>query len=312
MLFVGDDWAEDHHDLAILDPEGRLLKQVRIPEGVDGITAFTETVAGCMPDDDGDPSEVLVCIEIDHGPWVQALQAAGYRVFGVDPKQAKRHRESVSSSGAKSDKSDARALADMVRTRRLQLRESGGDSELAESIKVVARAHQRAVWDLARHSNRMRAVLRLYFPVVLTIASELDVAFSSSVILGLLDKCAARPVKARKLTGPQVKSLLYRRREQDLKTARIRELLREEPLPQSEVMLQAYATTVLAEVAILRAIAGQVTVLEKELAGHFSQHPLAEIYLSQPGVGVTIGPRLLGEFGDLPDRYRSAKARRNA
>ncbi|MEU1390935.1 transposase [Nonomuraea sp. NPDC005730] len=88
------------------------------------------------------PGEVLVCIETDRGPWVRALVAAGYRVFGVSPKQAARHRKVMGNSGAKSDKADARALADMVRTRRHQLRQIADDSDGAEAVKVVARAHQ--------------------------------------------------------------------------------------------------------------------------------------------------------------------------
>jgi transposase len=37
----------------------------------------------------------------------------------------------------------------------------------------------------------------------------------------------------------------------------------------------------------------------------------AEIYLSQPGLGQILAARVLGEFGDDPERYASAKARKN-
>lgn len=115
MLFVGDDWAEDHHDVEVQDERGRALRTARLPEGVDGMARFHELVAGFLPDD-ATPSQVLVCIETDRSPWVRALVAAGYQVYGVNPKQAARHRELMSVSGAKSDKADARTLADMVRT----------------------------------------------------------------------------------------------------------------------------------------------------------------------------------------------------
>ncbi|SCL35914.1 Transposase [Micromonospora aurantiaca] len=166
MLFVGDDWAEDHHDVEVQDEHGRVMRTARLPEGVDGMARFHDLVAGFLPDD-AMPAQVLVCIETDRGPWVRALIAAGYQVFGVNPKQAARHRELVSLSGAKSDKGDAHALADMVRTRRHQLRQIAADSDLAEAVKVVARAHQTLIWERTRHMLRLRAALREYFPAAL-------------------------------------------------------------------------------------------------------------------------------------------------
>ena len=164
MLFVGDDWAEDHHDVEVQDEQGRAVKAVRLPEGVDGMTWFHELVAGFLPED-ARCSDVLVCIETDRGPWVRALVAAGYQVYGVNPKQAARHRELLSFSGAKSDKADAHALADMVRTRRYQLRRIAADCDLAEAVKVVARAHQTLIWERTRHTLRLRAALRDCFPL---------------------------------------------------------------------------------------------------------------------------------------------------
>lgn len=159
MLFVGDDWAEDHHDVEVQDEQGRAVKRARLPEGMAGMSRFHELVALFLPDD-AEPADVLVCIETDRGPWVRALAAAGYRVFAVNPKQAARHREVMGNSGAKSDKGGAHALADMVRTRRHQLLEIDGDSEVAEAVKVVTRAHQTLLWERTRHMLRLRASLR--------------------------------------------------------------------------------------------------------------------------------------------------------
>ena len=51
--------------------------------------------------------------------------------------------------------------------------------------------------------------------------------------------------------------------------------------------------------------------MQGEVSAHFGQHPDAEIYLSQPGLGVVLGARVLAEFGDDPHRYADAKARKN-
>ena len=179
---------------------GRALRRGRLPEGMDGMTRFHELVGRFVPDD-ADPSEVLVCIETDRGPWVRALIAAGYQVFGVNPKQAARHREILSSSGAKSDKADAHALADMVRTRRHQLRQVAADSDIAEAVKVVARAHQTLIWERTRHMLRLRAALRDYFPAALEAYAVFEL--TGRAVLALLAK-APTPAAAAKLTLRQI------------------------------------------------------------------------------------------------------------
>lgn len=49
MLFIGDDWAEDHHDLEIEDEDGRRLARARLPEGLEGITRLHALVAQHAP-----------------------------------------------------------------------------------------------------------------------------------------------------------------------------------------------------------------------------------------------------------------------
>ncbi|WP_343954781.1 IS110 family transposase, partial [Tsukamurella spumae] len=309
MLFIGDDWAEDHHDVELQDEEGRVLRRARLPEGMAGITGFGELVGTFLPDD-GQPEDVLVCIEIDRGPWVNALIAAGYRVFGVDPKQAHRHREILSSSGAKSDKGDAHALADMVRTRRLQLREAGGDSDIAAAVKVVARAHQSMIWERTRHMSRLRAALREYFPAILLICSELDLPLTSRPILSMLSK-APTPEQAAKLTARHILPMLKGYRSKDAKADRIQQILRDEHLGQPAMVASAYAASVRSSIAVLSVIITEADRLEGEVKTHFGRHPAADIIASQPGLGEILGARVLAEFGDAPGRYRSAKARKN-
>ena len=308
MLFVGDDWAEDHHDVEVQDGQGRAVKRARLPEGVAGMARFHELVAGFLPED-AEPADVLVCIETDRGPWVRALVAAGYQVFGVNPKQAARHREVMGNSGAKSDKADAHALADMVRTRRHQLRRVAADSDEAEAVKVVARAHQTLIWERTRHMLRLRAALRDYFPAALIAYKPLGLTGADA--LELLAE-APTPAAAAKLTITQVSAALKgRRRDVPAKAAAIRDALRTEHLGQSEPVNAAYAATVRALVAVLQTLNTEIKTLEGQVETHFGQHPDAEIYLSQPGIGVVLGARVLAEFGDAKGRYADAKSRKN-
>ena len=175
MLFVGDDWAEDHHDVEVMDPTGKKLAAARLPEGVAGITALHELI-GRHLGEHAESAEVVVGIETDRGLWVQALIAAGYRVFAINPLQVARFRERHTVSGAKSDTADAHTLADMVRTDSHQLRPIAGDSSQAEAIKVVARAHKTLIWERTRHGQRLRHALRDYFPAALLAFDELTAA----------------------------------------------------------------------------------------------------------------------------------------
>jgi hypothetical protein len=168
VLFVGDDWSEDHHDVEVQDGSGRRLARVRLPEGVAGIARLHALIGQFVdPDDAAGAAQALVGIETDRGPWVAALVAAGYRVFAINPMQVARYRERHCTSGAKSDAGDAHALADMVRTDAHQLRAVAGDSELGDAVKVVARAHQSMIWERSRHMLRLRAALREFFPAAL-------------------------------------------------------------------------------------------------------------------------------------------------
>src|SRR5262245_621831 len=189
VLYVGDDWAEHHHDVEIQDETGRRMGKARLPEGLAGVARLHELIAehlsiGADAGSDtttagkggvgaAGPERVLIGIETDRGPWVRALVAAGYRVYPINPRQVARYRERHSNAGAKSDARDAHTLADMVRTDGHQLRPIAGDSPAAAGVKVLARAHQTLIWERTRHQLRLRAGLREYFPAALAAFDDL-------------------------------------------------------------------------------------------------------------------------------------------
>ena len=315
-LLAGDDWAEDHHDVELQAADGRVLSRARLPEGVAGMTRFHAMVAEAAEALGADPGEfdeveVLVGIETDRGPWVQALIAAGYRVYAINPLQVARYRERHSVSGAKSDTADAHTMADMVRTDAHQLRPVAGDSAEAAAVKVVARAHKTLIWERTRHAQRLRHALRDYFPAALE-AAEVIGDLDAADTLELLAK-APDPAAAARLTIGQISAILKRARRRNVaeKATRIQAVLRAEHLGQPEVVTAAYAATTRAAVAILTTLNEQVKTLQGQVEAHFGQHPDAEILLSQPGLGPILGARVLAEFGDDPTRYVSAKARKN-
>jgi transposase len=306
-LFVGDDWAEDHHDVELMDAAGRVLAKRRLPEGVAGMARLHELIGQQLGEDAGG-AEVAVGIETDRGPWVAALVAAGYTVYAVNPLQASRYRERHGVSGAKSDGADAHMLTDMVRTDSHQLRAVAGDSAGAEGIKVLARTHKTLIWERTRQVQRLRHQLREYFPAALEAFEDLDAPDT----LELLGK-APEPARAARLTRAQVSAALKRGRRRDIpgKATAILTALRSPQLGQPPAVTAAYAVTVRSLIAVITVLNEQVKGLHGQVEEHFGRHPDAEIYRSQPGLGAILGARVLAEFGDDPHRYADGKARRN-
>jgi hypothetical protein len=306
-LFAGDDWAEDHHDIELMDVAGRVLARRRLPGGVAGMAGLHELIGGHLGDDP-DAAEVVIGIGTDRGLWVAALVAAGYTVFGVNPLQASRYRERHGVPGARSDSGDAHMLAGMVRTGYHQLRPVAGDSAEAEGVKVLARTHKTLIWERTRAVQRLRHQLRDYFPAALEAFADLDAPDA----LELLAK-APDPARAARLTRAQVSAALKRARRRDIpdKATALLAALRGEQLGQPEAVTAAYAATVRSLIAVITVLNEQVKALQGQVEENFGRHPDAEIYRSQPGMGAILGARVLGEFGDDPHRYAGGKSRRN-
>jgi len=306
LIFVGDDWAEDHHDVELLDDSGAMLARRRLPEGVAGVAKLHELIAEHAES----PEAVAVGIETDRGLWVASLVAAGYQVHAVNPLVAARYRERHAVSGAKSDAGDAHMLADLVRTDRHQHRPVAGDSPDAMAVKVLARAHQRLIWDRQRQVNRLRSLLREFFPAALD-AFGTDLAHGDA--LGVLGR-ASTPAAAAKLSVSAIGAALRhggRQRNVIARAADIQGFLRAERLDAPPALAAAYGAQVRSMVAVIAELSRQVAVLEGELAASFESHPDAEILRSLPGLGAVLGARVLGEFGDDRTRYHDARSRKN-
>jgi hypothetical protein len=304
-VFVGHDWAEDHHDVFVEDPDGRRLDGGRLPDGVEGVARFHELVAGHVDD----PGDVVVATETDRGLFVGALVAAGYTVLAVNPLSVSRYRERHSTSGAKSDPGDAKVLADLARTDAHNHRPITGDSELAEAVKVLARSHQSLIWTRQRQLNQLRSTLREFYPAALDAFDQLGHSDALAVLA-----VAPTPALGRQLSRSKIAAALRRagrqRRIED-RSIKIQAALRRDHLAAPDLVADAMGSTVAALVAVTAELTTQINRLETELTDRFEQHPDAEIIRSLPGLGMTLGARVLAEFGDDPNRFEDAKSRKN-
>lgn len=309
MLFVGDDWAEAHHDVEVVDESGRRLGRRRLPEGIDGISRLHELIADHLGDDD-EPGDVLIGIETDRGPWVQALLAAGYVVYPINPLQAARYRQRHGTSGAKSDPGDAHVLAEIVRLDREHHRPLVGDSEIADEVKVLARSHQSLIWSRQRQANMLRSMLREYYPAALAAFGDDLAGRDCLAVLAI----APTPEQGSALSVKRIETALRRagrQRNIAAQAQRISAALRTEQLAARPGTVRAYGTSATALAAVIAALSAQIDSLATEVESCFGRHPDAEIYLSQPGLGPILGARVLAEFGDSPGRYADARARKN-
>ena len=304
-VFVGHDWAEDHHDVFVMDSEGRQLTKARLAEGVEGVARFHGLVSGFVEE----PAEVVVATETDRGLFVGALVAAGYQVIAVNPMSTSRYRERHSTSGAKSDPGDARVLAELARTDAHNHRPVAGDTELAEAIKVLARAHQSLIWTRTRQANQLRSTLREFYPAALEVLGELTGGDALAVL-----EVAPTPALGRKMSISKISSALRRggrARRIEERAAEIQTGLRSHQLEAPPLVSEAMGATVSALVRVISELNRQIAGLEAQLASGFEAHPDAKVIRSLPGLGMILGARVLGEFGDDPNRYGDSKCRRN-
>jgi hypothetical protein len=304
-VFVGHDWAEAHHDVCVIDAEGRRLAGGRLPEGVEGVARFHELLAGHVED----PAEVVIATETDRGLFVWSLVAAGYGVLAVNPLSTSRYRERHVTSGAKSDPGDAWVLANLARTDGHNHRPIAGDSDLAEAVKVLARGHQGLIWTRQRQLNQLRSTLREFYPAALVAFSELAHPDALAVLT-----IAPTPALGRQLSRSKIAAALRRggrQRRIEERSVEIQTALRAEQLSAPELVSDAMGSVVTALATVIVELTAQITSLETDLADRFDQHPNAKIIRSLPGLGTILGARVLAEFGDDPNRYRDAKSRKN-
>jgi hypothetical protein len=305
-VFCGIDWAEDHHDIALVDAGGQLLARRRISDDAAGLGQLLELLAE-HGDSAGDP--IPVAIETPRGLLTACLRATGRQVYPINPMAVARYRDRHSVAGRKSGHGDAVVLANILRTDLHAHRPLPADSELAQSIAVLARAQQDAVWARTGAHNKLRSHLREYFPALLGAFADARGGITRPEARAVL-AAAPAPAAAAKLTLSQLRSLLRkagRSRGIDTEAARLREAFRAEQMRQLPLVEQAMGRQALALLRQLDAACAAADDLEQATVESFNQHPDAGIITSFPGLGPLTGARVLAETGDDRSRFQDAK-----
>ena len=305
-VFCGIDWAEDHHDITLVDRDGQLLARRRISDDAAGLAELLALLAehGDTPDD-----LVPVAIETPRGLLVACLRATGRKIYPINPMSVARYRDRHSVAGRKSDHGDSVVLANVLRTDLHAHRPLPADTELAQAIAVLARAQQDAVWDRTTAHNKLRSHLREYYPGFLAAFASASGGIMRPEARTIL-AAAPTPADAAKLTLTQLRSLLKkagRSRGIDTEATRLREAFRAPQMHQLPLVEAAMGRQTLALLSQLNAACTAAEDLERAVTESFNLHPDAGIITSFPGLGILTGARVLAEIGDDRSRFQDAK-----
>jgi len=307
-LTCGIDWAEGHHDVAVVDESGNVLAERRIGVGAAGFTDLLGLLAEC-----GDSPDQLIPIAIENSGllMVAALVAGGRQVYAINPLAVSRYRDRHRASRAKSDARDAIVLANILRTDAHAHRPLPSDSDAVKALRVLTRAQQDAVWDRVGLTNRIRGALRRYFPAAIAAFERGGKHRLDSAACRVILRAASTPAAANVLSVAHLQALLRRagrRRGIDAEARRLQSYLRRPELRQPLVVEDAMGLHLQTLVDQLDAVCRAIEVLTAAAEQRFLSHPSAVIITSMPGAGPVTGARLLAEIGDDAGRFADARA----
>jgi transposase len=306
-LYCGIDWATEHHDVAVIDADGRVVARRRVGNDAAGFVDFLRVLAEA-----GDTAQhpIPVAIETDRGLWVAALRVTGRAIYPINPLAASRYRARHQVSGAKSDATDAVLLANILRTDPGAHRVLPADTELAQAIRVLARAQQDAVWARQQIGNQIRDLLKDFCPAALAAFGDLPEGGLARRDARTILAAAPTPAQAVKLTPTRLRRLLVkagRKSYLERDTERLRDIFTDTYLhqpPQAEAAMGIQLAALLGQFEAVCTAAGD---LAEAATAHFDQHPDAEIITSFPGLGSLTGARVLAEIGDDCTRFADAR-----
>lgn len=306
-VFCGVDWAEDHHDIALVDAGGKQLAKQRINDDAEGFAQLTALLS-----EHGDRADapIPVAIETSRGLLVSCLRATGRPVYAINPLAVARYRDRHSVARKKSDAVDAAALANILRTDMSAHRPLPADSELVQAVAVLARAQQDAVWDRGQALNKLRSQLREFYPAILEAFAAHKHGLYAREARAIL-AAAPTPTAATKLTRRRLQSLLKqagRVRGIQTEADRLHAVFQQEYLHQPPLVEEALGQQTSALLRRLNTACLNADQLEEATAQAFEKHPDAAIIRSFPGLGSLTGARVLAEIGDDRARFTSASS----
>jgi len=293
-VYVGIDWADDHHDIHVTNDSAVALDSFRIPHSYEGMEKLRKQLGKLS----SKPEDILVAIESHHGLLIYALLEAGYAVYPVNPKAMDRYRDRYRMSSSKSDPQDAMVLANILRTD-LHLYKPLPKEIVADArLRELTRAHKSLMQQRVKLVNQLTTQLKTYYPVSLHLFSRLD----QEITLAFLEHYPT-PEKAAAASLEELRKFFHQQGYTcPCKVPFIYRSLQQPALRAPTEMEDIHQTIVLSLVPVLRSLVTEIEKLVNEISKEFKQDPACEIFSSLPAGEITAA-RLNGELGSDGSRY---------
>jgi transposase len=313
--YAGVDWASESHHVFLTDGDGRKIGERVFKHSGEGLAEMAAWLMATSGADE--PSQILVAIEVPHGPVVETLLERRFVVHAINPKQMDRFRDRFTLAGAKDDSRDAEVMSSALRTDRRCFRLLAVADPVVSELREWSRIAEELGVERNRLTNRMREQLWRYFPAILELDSDLGAGW-------LLDlwQSVPTPDKAAGVRETTIAKLLKRHRIRRFDAAHVLNVLRKPPVQVTAGTIEAASAHVATLIARIRLVNRQIAQAHERLdsltarlippqeaaPGQIKQHD-AEILASLPGVGRIVLATLLAEAYDALQRRDHAALR---
>jgi len=293
-VYIGIDWADDHHDIHVTDDSAAPLDSFSIPHSYDGMKKLRERLGKSS----SDPGNVLVAVESHQGLLIYALLEAGYLLYPINPKAMDRYRDRYRMSSSKSDPKDAMVLANILRTDLHLYKPLPRETVADARLKQLARSHKSLGQQKTKMLNQLTTQLKSYYPIALRLFSRLD----HKITLAFLDRFPT-PEKAAAASLEDLRKFFQKQGySQQWKVTFIYESLQQPSLRAPKELEEVHQTIVLSLVPVIRSLRDEIEKLANEIGKEFKHNPAHEIFSSLP-TGELTAARLNGELGSDGTRY---------
>jgi len=296
--YAGFDWARDHHDIVVIDPQGRVIAQFRIEHTLAGWQEFRQKISAYPA--------LGVVIETNQGAAVdQLLQMEGLTVYPIHPLAAQRYRQRKSPTGNKTDLLDARSMADALRLDGSQWKALSPLDPLTQQLRLLCRDEMSLIEQRTALINQLRQALSEYYPAALEAFEDWRRPSTWEFIIEF----------------PTPEILLKRKRSRWEKFLHTHKLWRTDTAEKrleifaragefcgSPALAAAKSLLAVSLARLLRLLQSQLDEYRSQIEKLFEQHPDSGLFGSLPGVARSLAPRLLGEVTADPQRFDDPQA----
>jgi transposase len=298
MWYVGLDWADTHHDVAVLDEAGMRVGVRRFAHSHDGLNELKQFLLGIA----ASPDQLACMVETNHGLLIAFLLEAGFPVYPVNPKIANQLRKAA---GAKTDRIDAHLLAKLGRLDLAELRRLEPDSATVQELKTLTRDQDALIQTQTRLVNQLTACLKEYYPAALHLFAKLQ---QRSALVFL--QAYPTPQAAQDASLAQITATLRAGKHTNPThlAPKILEELHRPQLVANPVIVHAKSRLMLSLTKQLLVVIEEIKSYDEAIRPLFLSHDDAELWRSLPRAGKRLAPRLLAEWGEDRSRYSDANS----